>query len=558
MISTMRFLLETHLDQVLIVACGYLLSRTLLLPNSPRPNSATTEYSDDIDLPCVYTLGVLWFALVGAVSIISPVPTRTIVGMTFVLVAGLSYYHRVSLSEIGRAYRLFCLYPFLIFLVPAIFFLSHFSGAEISKGIDPWVLIERTSSYHVPDLYLQWLVSDNIYNERPFETNFNPDGKHMWSAGDRPVLIGLLDATFSQITNTSLITLYYLRVILIASLVLPCLNLILRDELKVQRMLVRYLTLFTVAISPFFLVNTIYTWPKMAGLAFGMMGFSLFLKSVRSGRLTYALLSGMALALGLISHTAAMFCLIGALLYTLGAWALVYRTSISLARIALLIGVLIVPVGIISQTHGRLLSRVTNQTNLLPRVQLCRGGSYAVVTPVESLLTSCKRYYRREGMRGILADRGRSIRRAFEFTPAAHLSGIYRGVLQSGNPGEYLRSLNTPYLLHVPTSIGHTTPVFVIILVSAYLISLSRYKVLPFTTTSLLLFTGLALLLLFGCMLAEYSEMSAHVVPFVAPVFIQLGILLELHRLWRPGFLVYCAASVALSVSVLLARLNAI
>ncbi len=558
MFPSIKLLLELHFNQILVVVCGCLLAKQLF-PTRPLRATSPKETEDrNLDAATVYPIGFLWFAVVGAISLISPVPTRTIVGLTAALIAVLTLRSRPSLSEGLDLYRRLCLCPFLIFLVPAIFFLAHFTATEIAQGIDPWLLIERTQSYKVPDHYLQWWVSDNFFKGLPIETNFNPKGKSMWSAGDRPILMGLLDATLSQITNARSITMYYLRVIFISTLVIPVFNSILREELKVKSAAVRFLTLSTIAISPFFLINTIFTWPKMAGLSFGMMGLFLFTKAVRCNNARYAFVGGIALALGLISHTAAMFCLLATLLYTGSNWLISNRASISLRRLGVLTATLMVPLILITQVHGRLLARVTNQTNLLARVQLCVGGSYAHLTPVETVFQSCKKYYERKGISGILEDRRESLRRAFEFTPIAYTASTWNALTTPGNIGNYLRSLNTPFLLTVPMSIGHLTPVFSGLLLIAYMASITFCRVLPFTSTSLLLPIGLLLLVGFSCMLGAYSEMSSHVVPFVIPVFIQLGILLELHRLWSPGFYLYCMTSISLSLAVFVARLNLI
>lgn len=548
MIPAIKLLLEIHLNQCLVVLCGYLLAKQVL--------RTTSSPKTEVDGASAYILGFLWFAIVGAIALISPVPTRTIIGLTAGLVGVLLYKNRLTILEGWQAYRSLCLFPFLVFLAPAIFFLSHFTATEITKGIDPWLLVDRTLSYRVPDHYLQWLVSENFFKGVPIETNFNPKGNSMWSAGDRPVLIGLLDATFSQVTNASSITMYYLRVIFISSLVLPILNTLLREEFKIQKPSIRFLSLLTISISPFFLVNIFFTWPKMAGLSFGLMGFSLFAKAMRLQRARYAVVGGIGIALGLISHTAAMFCLIATMLYAASVWLLSYRITMPLKQLAGLVIALLLPLLVVTQVHGQLLARVTNQTNLLARVQLCQGGSYAFLTPVESVLESCKKYYERKGFAGVIADRQESLQRAFDFSPLTYTQGVMNAITHPEGLGEYLRSLNTPLLLVVPMSIGHLTPFFAAVLLVAYVVSIGRHKILPFTQVSLLLPIGLILLTLFSCMLGAYTEMSSHVVPFVAPVFIQLGILLELYRLWNPAYFMYVAVSISVSVGVILARLN--
>lgn len=560
MLPSLQLLAEIHFNQILIVACGYCLI-LWLFRFSPTPPAETPKNlpSNCLTFAAVYTAGILWFSLIGAIALIVPISSTLLIwALTLTLIAASAnkFINLVNISNIQTIYKQHCFKPFLIFLPFAIFLLSHFTSAEIAGGIDPWLLIDRTLSYRVPDHYLQWTVSENLFAGSPIEKHFNLNGKQMWSAGDRPVLIGLLEATFSQLTNHQNISLYFLRVIFLTSLLFIAVNALMREEFGVKSGWVRILTLVTLALHPFFLVNIIFTWPKMTGLAFGMMGFLLFSQALRQKDKKYALLGGVAFALGMMSHTAAVFCFIAAALFFPLAYLLngkdkrISCVDFSKATLSLLL-----PLLILTQLHSRLLSSATNQTNLLARVQLCRGGSYAFVTPVESVLESCLKYYEKQGFDGVIADRKESLSRAFNFQPKKFLSEIYGAISSKIALGDYLRSLNSPLLLLVPDSIGHLSLCLLGIFAILYLISF-KFNLLKFTKTSLLLPIGFLLLFAYSCMLGEYTEMSSHVVPYIIPFFINLGILLELSRLGRPVYLLYCVAGIAFSVGVLLARVG--
>lgn len=440
----------------------------------------------------------------------------------------------------------------------------HFTAAEIRAGIDPWLLIDRTLSYRVPDHYLQWIVSNNLFGGLILETGFNPDGKQMWSAGDRPVLIGLLEATFSQITNFRSISLYYLRVIFFASLLIPVLNGLLHDEFSIAKRWQRAAILIALSAQPFFLTNFIFTWPKMAGLAFGMMGFSLAAQAGREGSRRAAVAAGVAFGLGSICHTAAIFCLGAAVGYQALAcifWrtnffsqnrdaAQFWRRSVPNLRLSLL---LVLPFLVVTQIHSRLLARVTNQTQLLQRVQFCRGGSYAFVTPRETLFKSCKKYFKRQGIEGAIADRRESFRRAFDFSVSATLSnylGLFRG---DGALGSFLSELRGKALLSVPLAYGRLSAAMALglLILQAFR---WRFKKISLERSALLTPIGFGLLCIFACMLGEYTEMSAHVVPYVIPLFIQLGVMVELARTSQLGFAIFFVCSLLISAGTEIAR----
>jgi hypothetical protein len=293
-------------------------------------------------------------------------------------------------------------------------------------------------------------------------------------------------------------------------------------------------------------------------LACGLAGFLLFSKAIKEQTLHYALIAGVALALGIMCHTAALFCLVAAIIYFPLAWIITKpEEKISFARFAWASLSLLLPLLLLTQVHSRLLASSTNQTNLLARVQLCRGGSYAFITPIESVFESCKKYYERQGVSGILADRVESLSKAFDFKPLQFLNALFETFYSETSLGDFLRSFNTPLLLVVPDSIGNFSLVFLIFFVGLYFLSI-RFKVLLFSKSSLALPIGFLLLFAYSCMLGEYTEMSSHVVPYIITLLIHLGILMELSRLSKLAYLLYCLPGITLSCLILLARLGAI
>jgi hypothetical protein len=142
------------------------------------------------------------------------------------------------------------------------------------KSSDDFEIARSVSIYPVPDHVLQWYVSENFYNGLPLETGFNPDKKQLWSVGDRPIFIGLINAWFGKMIEHSKEQ-YFLRMIFLSSMLWIFISRFLRVELGITRFLPRFLILLMFLTSPFFVTNTIYTWPKLASMTYIFAGIAL-------------------------------------------------------------------------------------------------------------------------------------------------------------------------------------------------------------------------------------------------------------------------------------------
>jgi len=451
--------------------------------------------------------------------------------------------------------------PLLITCVFAAFVFAHFTPDELPSGVDPWALAKRTQTFNVPDHFLQWMISDNFVSRRRIERGFNPDGKQMWSAGDRPMLPGFLDAVLSVVSRDHNTNIYFSRLFFLGSFfIFPILGL-LRSEFGVRSKLALSGILLCLLVHPFFFTNVFFTWPKIASVSFLLIGFY-FLANLssafgRAHRAAFSVIIGAAFAAALLSHTSSAvgICLVLLYLALTRFKPIVAQLKVQplvLMRYAGLgLATLIIPMLI----HANFLAKHTNRTQLLERVQLCRGGSYAYVTPVIPLAQACREYYERVGIAGMIDDRRQSLRAAFIDGYALSAAKISAWRSESGSLKTLISDWNRDLLFDPVTSYGVTTfPLGLICLVLGCIKMRKHRFGLP---RELVLFvcSGLALLG-FGLMLAEFSEMRPHVIPISIPICLQIALLVMLYRLNSKVFAVYTGVNILASIILLTSRVE--
>jgi hypothetical protein len=230
-------------------------------------------------------------------------------------------------------------------------------------------------------------------------------------------------------------------------------------------------------------------------------------------------LGGVSAALGVLCHAGAQF---GVLFLVI--WFL--RVILKDKRIIkFLFGFFV-----ITLPHNVYLKANSNQTGLYYRVILCRGGSYAVPTPIISLKEACIKYYERVGVRGIIEDRIQSLKKGF-------LDGYNRVIplLSSITSKESLKEWYISILSYPSFSYG--------------VFSLGIGLVFIFLKESRLIFLGAAILGIFSLLAAEYSVMVAHSIPYIIQIVIGLGVVYTLNR-FRFLLYLYCFSSIVLSLGM--------
>lgn len=378
------------------------------------------------------------------------------------------------------------------------------------KSTDDFEIARAVSIYPVPDHVLQWYVSDNFFKKLPLETGFNPDKKQLWSVGDRPIFIGLLNAWFGKILEHSKEQ-YFLRVIFLSSLLWVFIGRFITKELGINSKLGTSLILLTLLSSPFFITNTIYPWPKLASMTYVFAAIALFRKN--------PFLGGASAALGVLCHSGGQFGVLFILLWFLKDLFRERRIYKFLVAFFL-----------VTVPHNIYLKENSNQTGLYHRVILCRGGSYAFPTPVISLKEACIKYYEKAGVSGVIKDRIESFKKAFfdGYSRAPHLiiNVFDRSVLREW----YISILSYPSF-------------------SYGIFSLLIGVLFCFFKEVRLIALGFSLLGLFSALLAESSVMVAHGIPYIIQITISLGVLFLLYRI-RPIFYLYCFLSIAMNLGI--------
>lgn len=185
---------------------------------------------------------------------------------------------------------------------------------------------------------------------------------------------------------------------------------------------------------------------------------------------------------------------------------------------------------VITLPHNVYLKANSNQTGLYYRVILCRGGSYAVPTPIISLKEACIKYHERVGVRGIIEDRIQSLKKGF-------LDGYNRVIplLSSITSKESLKEWYISILSYPSFFYG--------------VFSLGIGLVFIFLKESRLIFLGAAILGIFSLLTAEYSVMVAHSIPYIIQIVIGLGVVYTLNR-FRFLLYLYCFSSIVLSLGM--------
>mgnify|MGYP000887869751 CR=1 FL=1 len=386
---------------------------------------------------------------------------------------------------------------------------SHLFLSKV-KSTDDFEIARAVSIYPVPDHVLQWYVSDNFYKKLPLETGFNPDKKQLWSVGDRPIFLGLLNAWIGKILEHSKEQ-YFLRIIFLSSLLWVFINQFLIGELGIKNKVPRILILLTLLTSPFFITNTIYTWPKLASMTYIFAALTLFRVN--------PILGGISAALAVLCHSGGQFGVLFIILWFL-------KDLLKERRIYKFL----VAFFLVTIPHNIYLKENSNQTGLYHRVILCREGSYAFPTPVITLKEACLKYYQKVGLSGVIKDRIESFKKAFfdGYKRAPHLirNVFDRSVLREW----YISILSYPSFSYGIFSLF--IGVFFCFFKEVRLIAL-----------------GFSLLGLFSALLAESSVMVAHGIPYIIQTTISLGVLFLLYRI-RPIFYLYCALSIALNLGI--------
>ena len=443
--------------------------------------------------------------------------------------------------------------PALFFLFFSLFLAAHFSPSEFSGGPASELLIQRTGAYPVIDHVLQWRISENFSTFAPIETSFNPDKRQLWSAGDRPLWIGFLDATLAKVFGMRGLQYYYLRCILLASFLFPSIGTVLVLWFRIRRRWLRQVLIASLVFHPFFLMNILYTWPKLIGAMFAVQAAVLLVlvseqPAVMKQHWCWGL-AGLGLSFACLCHASAWFFVLGLCCYAaLQSWPWSLR-GISMACLPVLIAV---AVGVVpASIHSFYVRTHTNQTGLMARVNYCRTGSFSRPTRAMSLLKACQRYVHRVGWQGVLADRRESLRRAF-FDGYQEFVGSSLSTLTGRLSGrQYLRHWFTQRLYQPVYTYGFLSTGVLLLFFLRRLFDRKVPSNLEQETARrawALSVSGFLLLLLFAVLLGQYTEMRSHIIPAAIHLFIQLGTGLLLGILHSRLLAAWSCGSVAISL----------
>jgi hypothetical protein len=208
-----------------------------------------------------------------------------------------------------------CAGTFALVLLTGWFYLGigYFYNAGGSPGLQ--AANRFTIKQLPPDHLLPWLLAHHIYHEVPLR----PYLLDPWKSSDRPpVQAGIVLAqcrlwkVFDEETH------YYLLAIFLQSLWAGALWIFLRSAEVPRRTVLIVLALCT--FSGFFFLHSFYVWPKLLAAALFLIGltFSTFNRPDYRWTRFDAVLSGTAIALGLLSHAGVLLAAPGV------AWVL-YR-----------------------------------------------------------------------------------------------------------------------------------------------------------------------------------------------------------------------------------------
>ncbi|MGK5086069.1 hypothetical protein WDW86_00790 [Bdellovibrionota bacterium FG-2] len=426
--------------------------------------------------------------------------------------------------------------PVLFALFISAFFFFPF-GPELLKTEVNW---HHTSSrlYPLNDSALQFWVSNNFFFRRPIENGFHLSN-WVWSAGDRPMLMALLDATSSLLTGEKELHLnhYSIRIFYsVAVLIVPFFVLfgrILRQPIKTVALVFAAMTLH-----PFFLTNFQFTWPKAAGTSFFLCGLVLGLEGLeaisparrnlhpKSFLNLLWISSGLALAFSLLCHETLIFGVAAALTF------LTWKSrplSLGLARnlkkeILIVCFSFIFPLSI----HSIYVKTHTTAFGLLKIAAFCREGSFSFKNEPTTLVEACIRYYHRAGPIGIVRDHLSSLGSAFvsgwsDIAIEAHqlLSGQWQDLINS----YYYNGRYVPIFAYGFWNL----PLLGVVIATI----IFRRKAVPPHLKDLiaLYFVGFIFLFLFAASMSESSEVTAMQIPLTQQILVfSCGLFLWAHK----------------------------
>lgn len=523
----------------LIFASGYLVRKLFF---------GCLELDRYLDPILLFILGTISVSLLSILAILVGKQYAfiwpTLLALLLIFLIKLSF---VRFRAVLQFITIYCLAPFLLLQVTyGSFLLAHQELDQIKNGIDPWILTERISGYHAPDHYLQWIISENFYNQLPMETGFKRKRAQIWSAGDRPLFIGFLNAGLSLLTGSNSINLYFLRIITFTSLLFISIYTLLRLEFHISSLRAVLITT-ALGFNNFIFTNMLYTWPKLAGVGFALAGMLLIIQSHKELKLMMA--AGLAFAIAMLCHTSALFAIIGVLAYVAITRRKVILNNLNLTVKAL--SYIIVPALLLMAAHSYYVKTHTKPSGLLMRVQLCRHGSYAHATKKIPLQKACLEYIERVGISGVINDRMESFKWAF-MVGYKELSATTKQILT----GEFVSALKSwDRISHalVPAAYGISSLWLGVLSIFIWIYKSSSISVL-FSPRSVIFILAPILLALYSTMLAEYTEMRSHVAPYIIPVFMQLGCYLLLEKVLPLLFWIYLSGSTALSITMILLR----
>ena len=552
---------------LLLLYPGYLLVRLIVPALTTRPPI--------IRLIIYYVVSSLWIALFGLVSfslgITSPdmrfaFKVFLVVGTVGALGFGAYRQGHRSLRSYLTALRSDLpwsfagwrrvLEPRLIFVVPFLFsvFVSSYYWSlldrkEVKRG--PWwdKSAARIGIHAEPVPVLQYFIAQNLVKRQNIETSFNLDGNQVWSAGDRPMFVGLTDATLSVLVRKQHLSLYAVHVMLMSSFIFIGLAVILRHCLGLSPGVVMLL-LLCLALHPFFLNTIFYTVPKLPGAGFIVSGLALALTSVGAERRvsrSQLAVAGLAFGCGVVCHESCIFGVLFALSYVTfwnRAWLFKSWRTIGYAVL------LVAPLVCMSKFQSWYSHTYTTTSDLGSRVSLFLQGSFAYPTPPMTMKEAAKIYFEQYGLVGALEHRVLSLQRGFlrGDEVLAHLKGFLS--VPADSMASWFREYNMMMMYTPIATYGiWVLPVLVLATVARAMFwflgkplgGLCEYMILVLSVGTLGLFCSL---------MACYSEVGSPQIPNSLHVFMFMGSLLVILRANRFLGLVWVTALTGFGVCV--------
>lgn len=372
---------------------------------------------------------------------------------------------------------------------------------------------QRTHTFATSDAVLQYHISNNFQAGVDIETHFRPRGQGLWSAGDRPLWMGFIDATLASSTGTSGAAAYLFRFYCIHSLLLLLSSFIVGRCLNVTKRLHQVVLLGATFSTTFWWANALYTWPKLTGLVFSVAGAILMYEGYRSedriAGLLGKMMAGSLFAFSVLCHGGSIF---GVFMAVAVLVALNWKANKwNNARNLVVVGL---PLVTILSVHARYINTHTFPTNLLSRVMLCKNGSYEHPTPVVSLAEACTDYVKHYGLRTVLQHRIESLHRNFLNGYSAVLA-----VVRTTPIIQIPRALRGFYLNTVPVSYG----LLALPLAACLAIANAFRRNDKWTVALLFLWGGLLLTGGYSLLIGFASELAPHTLPYAAQWLLAIG-----------------------------------